>query len=197
MPNVSRTTEIRHFQFNANYWKTFVHARLATTPGDRGCLTLYGNPRTGKGRRTFLGLAYMYLSVFQSCTYPFFSLRREALVEADVRRDAAGVGQVAWRQDDAVRRAAVGGDPQATGSGIREPTPTRNHRDHRFTNLQQNWDLTSWQRGLGRKRLLAVREFALGVEALERFVRAEPLRRVHECVFGVLASESEAVDPRL
>jgi len=124
-------------------------------------------------------------------------VRREALVEVDVRRDAAGVGQVAWRQDDAVRRAAVGGDPQATGSGIREPTPTRNHRDHRFTNLQQNWDLTSWQRGLGRKRLLAVREFALGVEALERFVRAEPLRRVHECVFGVLASESEAVDPRL
>jgi phage terminase large subunit GpA-like protein len=42
MPNVSRTTEIRHVQFDANYWKTFVHARLATTPGDRGCLTLFG-----------------------------------------------------------------------------------------------------------------------------------------------------------
>jgi hypothetical protein len=40
-------------------------------------------------------------------------------------------------------------------------------------------------------------EFALGIEALERFVRKEPLRRVHECVFGVLALESEAVDPRL
>jgi protein phosphatase len=52
-------------------------------------------------------------------------------------------------------------------------------------------------RGLGRKRSLAQREFALGVEALERFVRNEPLRRVHECVFGVLALESEAVDPRL
>jgi len=52
-------------------------------------------------------------------------------------------------------------------------------------------------RGLGRKRSLALREFALGVEALERFVRREPLRRVHECVFGVLALESEAVDPRL
>jgi hypothetical protein len=36
MPNVSRTTEIRHVQFDANYWKTFAHARLATTPGDRG-----------------------------------------------------------------------------------------------------------------------------------------------------------------
>lgn len=52
-------------------------------------------------------------------------------------------------------------------------------------------------RGLGRKRSLAQREFALGVEALERFVRREPLRRVHECVFGVLALESEPVDPRL
>jgi hypothetical protein len=44
---------------------------------------------------------------------------------------------------------------------------------------------------------LASREFALGVEALERFVRTEPLRRVHECVFGVLALESEPVDARL
>ena len=52
-------------------------------------------------------------------------------------------------------------------------------------------------RGLGRKRSLAVREFALGVEALERFVRREPLHRVHECVFAVLALESDSVDPRL
>jgi len=36
-----------------------------------------------------------------------------------------------------------------------------------------------------------------GLEALERFVHREPLRRVHECVFGVLALESEPVDPRL
>jgi protein phosphatase len=52
-------------------------------------------------------------------------------------------------------------------------------------------------RGLSSKRSLACREFALGIEALERFVRREPLRRVHECVFGVLALESEPVDPRL
>jgi polynucleotide kinase-phosphatase len=52
-------------------------------------------------------------------------------------------------------------------------------------------------RGLGAKRSLALREFALGIEGLERFVRKEPLRRVHECVFGVLALESEPVDPRL
>ena len=53
------------------------------------------------------------------------------------------------------------------------------------------------ERSLGRKRSLATAEFALGVEALERFVRREPAFRVHECVFGVLALESEPVDPRL
>jgi protein phosphatase len=52
-------------------------------------------------------------------------------------------------------------------------------------------------RGLAAKRSLALREFALGVEGLERFGRGEPLRRVHECAFGVLALESEPVDPRL
>jgi len=52
-------------------------------------------------------------------------------------------------------------------------------------------------RGVGGKRALAAREFALGVEGLERFVNREPSRRVHECAFGVLALESEPVDPRL
>jgi protein phosphatase len=52
-------------------------------------------------------------------------------------------------------------------------------------------------RNLGRKRSLALREFGLGIEALERLARAEPLYRIHECVFGVLALESEPVDPRL
>jgi protein phosphatase len=53
------------------------------------------------------------------------------------------------------------------------------------------------RRGLSAKRSLALREYALGVEALERFVSREPLWRVHECVFGVLALESEPVDPHL
>jgi protein phosphatase len=52
-------------------------------------------------------------------------------------------------------------------------------------------------RGLGAKRSLAIREYALGLEALHRFVEKEPLYRVHECVFAVLALESEPVDPRL
>lgn len=52
-------------------------------------------------------------------------------------------------------------------------------------------------RNVRAKRALATQEFALGIEALERFVQREPLRRVHECVFGVLALESEPIDPRL
>lgn len=53
------------------------------------------------------------------------------------------------------------------------------------------------ERAISAKRSLAIREFVLGIEALERFVNQEPLRNIHECVFGVLALESEAVDPRL
>ncbi|WP_129336572.1 polynucleotide kinase-phosphatase [Cellulomonas endophytica] len=52
-------------------------------------------------------------------------------------------------------------------------------------------------RHLGRKRGLALREYALGLEALHRFAAGEPLWRVHEAVFAVLALESEPVDPRL
>jgi protein phosphatase len=52
-------------------------------------------------------------------------------------------------------------------------------------------------RHLGHKRSLALREYALGLEALERCVAGEPLWRVHETVFAVLALESEPVDPRL
>jgi len=53
------------------------------------------------------------------------------------------------------------------------------------------------ERGLTTKRRLALHEFSLGIEALHRFVERAPLRAVHECVFGVLALESEPVDPRL
>jgi hypothetical protein len=52
-------------------------------------------------------------------------------------------------------------------------------------------------RFLGRKRSLALREHALGLESLARLAGGEPLWRVHEAVFAVLALESEPVDPRL
>lgn len=53
------------------------------------------------------------------------------------------------------------------------------------------------QRNLGHKRSMALREYALGLESLERLARHEPLWRVHEAVFAVLAMEAEPVDPRL
>jgi protein phosphatase len=84
------------------------------------------------------------------------------------------------------------------------PAPGRRAVKHLVPQLFTDREYTSPENlsrlrsgGLGRKRSLAIREFALGMESLERFVRHEPLRRVHECVFGVLALESEPVDPRL
>jgi hypothetical protein len=53
------------------------------------------------------------------------------------------------------------------------------------------------RRGLGRKRGLAMREYQLGLAALDRGAANEPLWRVHEAVFAILACESEPVDPRL
>lgn len=52
-------------------------------------------------------------------------------------------------------------------------------------------------RDTGHKRSLAAREYALGIESLHRFTSGEPLWRVHEAVFGVLALESDPIDPRL
>ncbi len=52
-------------------------------------------------------------------------------------------------------------------------------------------------RNTGAKRARAQREYALGLEALRRFTAGEPLFRVHEAVFGVLALESAPMDPRL
>ena len=53
------------------------------------------------------------------------------------------------------------------------------------------------KRGLSHKRSMAIREFALGIEGLERFVRYDAFSKVHQCVLAVLAMESEPVDPRL
>ena len=53
------------------------------------------------------------------------------------------------------------------------------------------------KRTLSKKRSMALREFALGIESLERFINKDPLRKIHECVYGIAAMESEPVDPRL
>jgi phage terminase large subunit GpA-like protein len=51
VPNVSRSNEFRHVAIDTNYWKTFVHARLATAAGDKGCLTLFGSTGSPRGGR--------------------------------------------------------------------------------------------------------------------------------------------------
>ncbi|EPE62194.1 polynucleotide kinase-phosphatase [Exiguobacterium sp. S17] len=53
------------------------------------------------------------------------------------------------------------------------------------------------KRNVSKKQKLALREFALGMEGIKRFVHREPLERYHECVLATLAMEAEPVDPRL
>ncbi|MBC7531845.1 MAG: polynucleotide kinase-phosphatase [Oligoflexus sp.] len=53
------------------------------------------------------------------------------------------------------------------------------------------------KRSVELKHHLALSEFALGLEALERFVKREPLRNVHQCIVGILGLESGSIDPRL
>ncbi len=53
------------------------------------------------------------------------------------------------------------------------------------------------RRGVSRKRSLARRQLALGLEGLALFAERAPLDRVFQCAFGVLALSSVPVDPRL
>jgi phage terminase large subunit GpA-like protein len=43
MPNVQGKRAVRHVLFDTNFWKSFVHARLAVPMGQRGCLSLFGD----------------------------------------------------------------------------------------------------------------------------------------------------------
>ena len=127
--------------------------------------------------------------------------------EVDLSDDASQQAAIEWWE----QMTATGGEGmvvkprafiQQGGRGLVQPAVKCRGREYlriiygpEYTREQHLERLR--QRGLGAKRSLALREFALGIESLERFVRREPLRRVHECVFGVLALESEPVDPRL
>ncbi|MEW4368302.1 polynucleotide kinase-phosphatase [Paenibacillus kandeliae] len=53
------------------------------------------------------------------------------------------------------------------------------------------------ERKTRKKERHALMEFALSLESVERFVRQEPLERMHECVLAALSLEADAVDPRL
>jgi protein phosphatase len=130
-----------------------------------------------------------------------------ASLKVDLASEADEAGAVAWWLD-LTARGGEGMVVKPTESivrgrrGLVQPAIKCRGREYLRLIYGPDYDIPEHltrlrERGLGAKRSLALREFALGLEALERFVGAEPLRRVHECVFGVLALESEPVDPRL
>jgi protein phosphatase len=127
--------------------------------------------------------------------------------EVDLADDAAAMRAIAW-WDELTRNGGEGAvvkpaDFVTRGvKGLVQPALKVRGREYLRLIYGPEYTLPGKlerlrERGLGGKRGLAVREFALGLEALTRFVSGEPLRRVHECVFGVLALESEPIDPRL
>ncbi len=135
------------------------------------------------------------------------TFRRTAWIEVSVAEQASEAAAVAWWEE----LTAAGGEgmvvkpAQTFCVGTRGPVqPGIKCRGREYLRLVYGPEYTEpanlsrlRSRNVGHKRSLAVREFALGIEALERFTAGEPLFRVHECAFGVLALESEPVDPRL
>jgi protein phosphatase len=143
------------------------------------------------------------------CADPsLFTTTRRCLVEtADAASVAAGVTW--WEEltaaggEGMVVKPAVGGTRGTRGrKGLVQPGLKVRGRE--YLRIIYGPDYTEpanlarlRARALGHKRSLALREYALGLEALDRLARGEPLWRVHECVFAVLALESEPIDPRL
>jgi protein phosphatase len=137
---------------------------------------------------------------------PLFQVTRTRLV--DLQEDASIEGAIDWW----LEMTGAGGEgmvvkpatflARSEKGRLVQPAIKCRGRDYLRIIYGPDYDLPEnlvrlRKRGLGAKRSLAMREFSLGLEALERFVAAEPLRRVHECVFAVLALESEPVDARL
>ena len=141
---------------------------------------------------------------------------------ADRLSDDAIVAKTQWRMVDLTNEAnsasairwweeqtANGGEGMVVkprsfvsrgSKGLLQPAPKVRGREYLRIIYGPEYDVPDnlvRARGVDGKRNLALREFALGHEGLRRFVAREPLRRLHECVFGVLALESESIDPRL
>ena len=163
----------------------------------------------------------------QTCALPIYHYCSSVLHDKHVYGFSSGIltamelmtGNVAWRERSVGKGQLILGEgllylQGETGTvALAEATPTAYKELSRFEFGRGEyplWTLPVIANGLGRgilppghpllatrARSLALREFALGIESLERFARKEPLRRVHEAVFGVLALESEPVDPRL
>jgi protein phosphatase len=146
-------------------------------------------------------------AIAEICSADEGLLRRTAFVEADLTSEESRREATAWWE----RLTDAGGEGMvvkplgfvARGPrGLVQPAVKCRGREYLRIIYGPEYDAPGnlerlRSRSLKRKRSLALREFALGIEGLQRFVEREPLRRVHECVFGLLALESEPVDPRL
>ena len=118
---------------------------------------------------------------------------------------AGGEGMVVKPAENLTRGTLTQpGSPQPGSTQPGSPQPGLKVRGREYLRIIYGPDYTDpahlarlRQRAVGHKRSLALREYALGLEALDRMARGEPLWRVHECVFAVLALESEPIDPRL
>ena len=151
--------------------------------------------------------AWHMRSLAEFCAHDPAVLRATPWREVDLADAAAAADAVAW-WDTLTESGGEGVVMKPAGFVARGPRglvqPALKVRGREYLRLIYGPEYTLpgqlerlRERALGAKRGLALREFALGLEALHRFVAGEPLRRVHECVFGVLALESEPVDPRL
>ena len=79
IPNVQGKRAIRHALFDANYWKTFCHARLAVAMGDRGCLSLFGdNPERHRLFAEHITAEYRVKTAGRGRTVDEWKLRPEA-----------------------------------------------------------------------------------------------------------------------
>lgn len=155
--------------------------------------------RYGESHRWHLALADRLVAADPGFFTP---TRRQTVTLADPASRAAAT---AWWEDltDGGAEGMVAKpmtSPLRVPKGLVQPGLKVRGRDYlRLTYgpdyLDQLDDLK--HRHLGAKRSLALREYALGLEALDRLTAGEPLWRVHECVVGVLALESDPVDPRL
>ncbi|HEX4704629.1 MAG TPA: polynucleotide kinase-phosphatase, partial [Pseudonocardiaceae bacterium] len=134
----------------------------------------------------------------------FATTRRLAVDTTDPTSVAAGVAWWAELTGDGGEGMVVKPAANVTRAGRGLVQPGVKVRGREYLRIIYGPDYTEpanldrlRDRRLGGKRSLALREYALGLAALERVAGGEPMWRVHECVFAVLALESEPVDPRL
>ena len=125
-------------------------------------------------------------------------------IEVDLSKpDSVAAGEKWWEE-----LTAEGGEGMVVKPGANAPRgkmqPGMKVRGREYLRLIYGADYTDpdrltalRKRNVGHKQSMALREYALGMEALDRSVRDEPLYRIHQAVFAVLALESEPVDPRL